>query len=104
MARFPSRKKPVPQKRKADSSESDDHSLLPEEVDNATGIDLPNNNSAVGESKEEEQDAAKNIVQGPKKNPAPDGNDRYSSSSGSGGDGEGVVENAGARRKTLTRS
>ena len=104
MPRFPSRKKPVPQKRKADSSESDDHSLLPEEVDNATGIDLPNNNSAVGESKEEEQDAAKNIVQGPKNKPIPDGGDGSSSSSGSGGDGGGVGRSAGAGGESLTRS
>ena len=65
MARVSYRNKTVIQKRKAESSESDDDSLFPEEVDNATGIDLPNDNAVAEESKEEEQDADENIVQCP---------------------------------------
>ena len=63
-------------------------------VGNSTGNDLPDNNTTVEELKGEEQDAAENIAQGPKKKPAPDGNDGSSSSSGLGGDGEGVGGNA----------
>ena len=73
MARQSSRNKYVPQKRKAESNESDNDSLFPEVVDNATGIELPDNNAAGEESKEEEQDAAENLSQGPNKNPAHDG-------------------------------
>ena len=100
MARQSSRNKSGPQKRKAESNESDNDSLFPEVVDNSTGNDPPDNNTAVEELKGEEQDAAENIAQGPKKKPAPDGDDVSSSSSGLGGDGEGVGGNAvsGGRR------
>ena len=64
-------------------------------MDNATRIDLPDDNIAAEESKEEEQYAAKNINYGPKKKPAPDFDDGFSSTSGLGGDGEGVCGNAG---------
>ena len=67
MARQSSRNKSVPQKRKAEIYESDDDYLFTEVVDNVTRIDLPNNNASVEKSKEEEQDAAKNIAQVPKK-------------------------------------
>ena len=63
MARVSSINKHVTQKRKADSSESDDDYIFPKDVNNATGIDLPDNNAATEESKEEEHDAAENIVQ-----------------------------------------
>ena len=65
-------------------------------VDNANGIDLPDDNAGSEESKEEEQDVAENLAQGPKKKPAPDGDDGSSSSYGSGGDGAGVGGNSGA--------
>ena len=79
MARQSSRNKSLPQKCKDDINESDNDSLLFEVVDNATGNDLPNDNVTAEELKEEEQDAAKNIAQGHKKKPAPDGNDGSSS-------------------------
>ena len=96
MERQSSRNNSVTQKRKAESNESDNDSLLSEVIDNATGNDLPYDNVATEESKEEEQDAAENIAQGPKKKPAPDGDDVSSSSSGLGGDDEGVGVNDGA--------
>ena len=65
-------------------------------VNNATGNDLPDENAATEYSKEEEQDAAENLAQGPKKRPAPDGDNGSSSSSGLGGDVEVVGRNAGA--------
>ena len=79
MARQSSRKKSVPQKRKADINESDNDSLFPEVVDNSTGNDLPDENSAAEESKEDLQDAAENIVQGHNKKPSPDGDGGSSS-------------------------
>ena len=85
MARQSFRKKSVPQKHKAESNEPDNDSLFPEVVDNATGNDLPDKNAAAEYLKEEEQDAAKNIVQGPNNKPIPDGGDGSSSSSGLGG-------------------
>ena len=101
MARVSSINKHVTQKRKADSSESEDDYIFPKDVNNATGIDLPDNNAATEESKEEEHDAAENIVQCPNKKPAPDGNDGSISSSVSGGDGEGVGGSAGAWGRRL---
>ena len=73
-------------------------------VDHATGNDLPNDNTATEESKKEEQDAAENLVQGPKNNPAPDGDYGSSSSSGSGVNSGRVCGSAGARGELLTRS
>ena len=67
MARQSSRNKSLPQKCKDEINESDNDSLLFEVVDNATGNDLPDDNVTAEESKEEEQDAAKNLVQVPKK-------------------------------------
>ena len=67
MARQSSRNKSLPQKCKDEINESDNDSLLFEVVDNATRNDLPDNNVTAEESKEEEQDAAKNLVQVPKK-------------------------------------
>ena len=71
MARVSSRNKPVPQKRKVERSESDDDYFFPEEMDNATGIDPPDDNAAAGESKEEEQDATEYLVQCAKKKACP---------------------------------
>ena len=79
MARQSSRKKSVPQKRKAEINESDNDSLFPEVVDNSTGNDLHDKNPATEELKEEEQDAAENIVQGHNKKPSPDGDGGSSS-------------------------
>ena len=104
MARQSSRNKSGPQKRKAESNESDNDSLFPEVVDNATGNDLPDENAAAEYLKEEEQDAAKNPIQGPKNKPIPDGGDGSSSSSGSEADGGGVGRSAGAGGESLTRS
>ena len=96
MERQASRNKYVPQKRKAESNESDIDYLFPEVIDNDTGNDPPNDNAAAEESKEGEHDTAENITQVPKKNPAPDGDDASSSSFGLVGDGEGVGGNAGS--------
>ena len=97
MERQSSRNNSVTQKRKAESNESDNDSLFPEVVDNATGNDLPDNNTAAEDLKEENQDAAKDLAQGPKKKPASDGDDGSSSSSGLGCDGEGVGGSSGSR-------
>ena len=104
MARQSFRKKSVPQKYKAESNESDNDSLFPEVVDNDTGNDLPDKKAAAEYLKEEEQDAAKNTVQGPKNRPVPDGDCGSSSSSGSETDGGGVGRIAGAGGESLTRS
>ena len=87
----------MPKKGKAERNESDDYSFPPEVVDNATGNDLPDNNTAAEDLKEENQDAAKDLAQGPKKKPASDGDDGSSSSSGLGCDGEGVGGSSGSR-------
>ena len=79
MARQSFRKKSVPQKRKAESNESDNDSLFSEVVNNTTGNDLLDKKAAAEYLKEEEQDAAENIVQGPKNKPVPDGDDGSSS-------------------------
>ena len=89
----------MPQKRKAESNESENDSHFPEVVDNATRNDLPYEYAAIEDSEEEEQDAAGNLAQGPKKKPAPDGDNGFSSSSGWGGDSEGVGGNDGAGKR-----
>ena len=104
MARQSFRKKSVPQKHKAESNESDNDTLLPEVVYNDTGNDLPDENAAAEYLKEEEQDAAKNPVQGPKNRPVPDGDYVSSSSSGSEADGGGVGRIAGDGGESLTCS
>ena len=65
MERQSSRNNSVTQKRKAESNESDNDSLFPEVVDNATGNDPPDENAAAKDSKEEERYAARNLSQGP---------------------------------------
>ena len=100
MARQSSRNKSVPQNRKAEISKSDNDYIFPEAVDNANVNDLPNDNVAAEESKEEERYEAENIAQGPKKKPASDSDDGSRNSSGLGDDGKGVGGNSvsGGRR------
>ena len=91
----------VPQKRNAEISESDDAFHLPEEVDNATGMDLPWQQCRRRRVEGRGTRRGQKSCPSPQENPALDGDDVCSSSSGSGGDSEVVGGIAGAWGRRL---